>query len=154
MAQMETKTKWLGGMGFQSSIRGHELVMDTKSESGGQDQGPSPKELLLAAICGCSGMDVVSILQKMRLQIDLCDVSAKTETTAGYPSIFAEVLMRYDIKGPDIRADQAMRAVDLSMTKYCGVSAMVASVSPIRYEVYLNSEKIGFDDAKFEIPKP
>ncbi|MNT51588.1 hypothetical protein D3C72_1885600 [compost metagenome] len=153
MAHMECKTTWLGKMAFKSSIRGHEVIMDTKVESGGEDQGPSPKEMLLASITACSGIDVASILQKMRVTVELCEVSAKTETTAGYPSIFKQVELRFDIKGPDIKADQAMKSVNLSMTKYCGVSAMVAPTSPLVYEVYLNNQRIGDGKAHFEIPQ-
>ena len=152
MANMECKTTWLGKNAFKSSIRGHEVLMDTKVESGGEDKAPSPKEMLLASITACSGIDVAQILVKMRLKVDLCEVSAKTETTAGYPSIFKQIELRFDIKGPEIKVDQAMKAVNLSMTKYCGVSAMVNPTSPIFYTVFLNEQKVGEDKAHFEIP--
>jgi Predicted redox protein, regulator of disulfide bond formation len=153
MAHMECKTTWLGKNAFKSSIRGHEVLMDTRKESGGDDQGPSPKEMLLASITACSGIDVAQILVKMRLQVDLCEVSAHTETTAGYPSIFKKIEIKFDIKGPEIKVDQAMKAANLSMTKYCGVSAMVNPTSPIVYTVFLNDVKIGEEKAHFEIPE-
>ena len=149
MGQMQCDTKWQGGLGFKALIRGHEFQMDTKKEFGGQDAGPSPKEVLLASICACSGMDVTSILHKMRVNLVSCDISAETETTDGYPSVFKEVKLKFKIVGPDIKADQAIKAVVLSMTKYCGVSAMVAGVSPITYEIFLNDVSIKSDRADF-----
>ncbi len=150
MAHMQCQTKWQGGLGFESHIRQHRLRMDTKAESGGKDQGPSPKEVLLASITACSGMDVVSILQKMRVNLVSCEVNAETDTTPGYPSIFAKVLLKYQIEGSDIKAEQALKAVSLSMTKYCGVSAMVVKASPMSYEVFVNGNKVGEGVAGFE----
>lgn len=150
MGRVECQTKWLGGLGFESQIRDNKLVMDAKVEAGGKDQGPTPKEILLASICGCSGMDVVSILQKMRLNLISCEVNAHTETTAGYPSIFSEVKLHFHVSGSDIKEEQVMKAVRLSMTKYCGVSAMIVKASPIVYEVFLNGSKVGEGHADFE----
>ena len=149
MGHMKCDTKWQGGLGFKASIRGHEFVMDTKKESGGQDEGPSPKEVLLASICACSGIDVASILQKMRVNLQSCDIAAESNTTEGYPSVFDEVKLKFVIVGPDIKPEQATKAVVLSMTKYCGVSAMVAGVSPITYKIILNGASIGTGRADF-----
>lgn len=152
MGKMACHTVWKQGMAFEAQVRDHRVMMDTKKESGGQDEGPSPKEILLGAISACAGIDVVSILQKMRLDLQSCEVSSETETTAGAPSIFREVFLRFLIQGPDIKEAQALKAVTLSMTKYCGVSAMVASVSPIKYEVVLNGQSLGIAMAAFDIP--
>lgn len=149
MGQMQCDTKWQGGNGFKAQIRGHEFQMDTKKESGGKDAGPSPKEVLLASVCACSGIDVASILQKMRVNLVSCDIHAESETTESYPSVFKEIKLKFQIVGPDIKADQAIKAVVLSMTKYCGVSAMVAAVSPITYEIFLNDVSIQSGRADF-----
>jgi putative redox protein len=149
MGQMQCDTKWQGGLRFSTKIRKHQFMMDSISDPQSQDAGPTPKELLLAGICGCTGMDVASILAKMRLQIDSCEVSGQTETTESHPSIFKEVHLQFLIAGPQIKAEQAMKAVVLSMTKYCGVSAMVAEASPILYEVVLNGQKVGAGKADF-----
>lgn len=150
MGHMACQTKWIGAMGFESQIRDHKFIMDSKADFGGKDQGPTPKEILLASICGCTGMDVVSILQKMRAKLETCDVNAETDTTAGHPSIFSRVKLVFDVKGTDIKPDQVLKAVTLSMTKYCGVSAMIVKASPIEYEVRLNEAKIGEGQANFE----
>lgn len=150
MGHMACQTRWIGGMGFESHIRQHRFVMDSKADFGGKDEGPTPKEILLASICGCTGMDVVSILQKMRLKLDLCDVNAETETTSGHPAIFSRVKLVFDVKGAGIKPEQVLKAVTLSMTKYCGVSAMIVKASPIEYLVRLNDTQIGEGQANFE----
>jgi putative redox protein len=149
MSQIECKTHWTGGLGFDAESRGLKFKMDARAEAGGKDQGPTPKEVLLASICACSGMDVASILQKMRVDLQACDVDAQTETTEGHPAIFKEVQVQYRIKGSNVKPDQAIKAVTLSMTKYCGVSAMVNPTSPIKYQVFLNDQKIHEAHADF-----
>lgn len=150
MGQMQCQTKWIGGLGFEAHIRDHKFNMDAKAESGGKDQGPSPKEVLLSSICGCSGMDVAAILQKMRVNLTSLDVHAQTDLTSGHPSIYTEVKLQFRIGGSDIKPEQAIKAVGLSMTKYCGVSAMVVKASPITYEIFINDTKVGEGVANFE----
>lgn len=147
---MECTTKWIAGNQFESSIRQHKVITDTKKESGGTDLGPTPKELLLASIAGCAGIDVASILTKMRVDLQSCDVHSQAETTTGYPSIFKDVKLKFEVRGSDIKPEQVMKAVQLSMTKYCGVSAMIAEASPMFYDVILNGTKIGEGQAEFQ----
>lgn len=149
MGHMECQTKWVGKLGFEAHVRHHKFLIDGKPEDGGMDQAATPKEIMLTAICTCSGMDVVSILQKMRLNLQSCDVLAQTDTTDTHPKIFKEVKLQYKIVGPDIKPEQALKAVRLSMTKYCGVSAMVVKASPIHYEVFVNEVKVGEAYADF-----
>lgn len=149
MSHMECNTRWKGGLAFEAESRGLKFTMDGRVAAGGKDLGPTPKEVLLSAICVCSGMDVTSILQKMRVQLDSCEVNAQSDTTETYPAIFKEIRVQFQIKGSDIKPEQAMKAVTLSMTKYCGVSAMVNPTSPIHYEVFLNDLKIGEAIADF-----
>lgn len=152
MGHMACQTKWVGDMGFESQIRGHKVLMDTKADFGGKDQGPSPKEILLASICGCTGIDVVSILKKMRVNLQSCSVDAETDTTSGHPSIFDVVKLKFNVHG-EMKPDQVLKSVTLSMTKYCGVSAMIVKASNIDYEVFLNGQKIGEGRADFESPE-
>ncbi|HWU42728.1 MAG TPA: OsmC family protein [Bdellovibrio sp.] len=149
VSKMSCSTKWSQSLHFEAEVRGHHFHMDAKKEAGGTDQGPSPKEVLLASICACSGMDVVSILQKMRLDLRHCEVNAATETVPSHPAIFKEVHVEYQVTCPDAKPEQVLRAVTLSMTKYCGVSAMVAPTSPISYSVFLNQKNIGEGKADF-----
>jgi putative redox protein len=153
MGQMACKTKWEEGMRFQSTIRDHKLVMDAAEDFGGSNKGPTPKELLLSSITGCSGMDVISLLKKMRQPVTGFEMEAKTHTTEGHPSVLAEVHVVYSITaGAEAEEEKVIKSVTSSMTKYCGVSAMVAEICPIHYSVVLNGEEIYKDQAKFQIP--
>lgn len=152
MAQVTTELKWITGISFQSTLRDHKIIMDSRKEVGGQNLGPTPKELLLAGICGCSGMDVVSLLKKYKINFTHCDISAETETRNTHPAIFGPIKLFYkiEIQG-EFDSALVLKAVELSMTKYCGVSAMVNPVSPISYEVSANGQLLGQGQARFEI---
>ncbi|OIR08288.1 hypothetical protein GALL_94560 [mine drainage metagenome] len=97
----------------------------------------SPKQLLLASLCGCSGMDVVSILDKMKVKYSKIEISAEAEQTDTQPKVFIDVKMIYkaDVNIADI--DKLNRAVELSHEKYCGVSAMLKKHCDITYKVEL-----------------
>jgi putative redox protein len=152
MGKMNTVTKWKKDLAFEVVAREHSVILDTRIENA-PGAGPTPKEMLLGAVSACSGIDVASILQKMRVQLDSCEVFAEAETTSEHPAIFKEIILRFEIKGPDIKEAQAQKAVNLSMTKYCGVSAMVFQTSPIRYEIVLNGQSLGEAKAHFDLPK-
>ena len=141
MGAMECKTVWQEGMNFKNDIRGHQFVLDAKSDHGGQDAGPTPKEILLAGIAGCSGMDIVSLLKKMRQPLAALQIETKTTTTEGaHPVIFARVDVEYHATGDGLDAAKVADAVKKSMTKYCGVSAMISKASPIFYKVFVNGQ--------------
>lgn len=149
MGAMQCKTEWVQGMTFQNDIRGHQFKLDAKSEHGGQDSGPTPKEILLAGIAGCSGMDIVSLLKKMRQNFSSVRIETKTNTTEGYPSIFDKVEVEYYIVGEGLASDKVADAVKKSMTKYCGVSAMISKASPIVYKVFVNGQLVDEAAAQF-----
>lgn len=136
------KVIWKDGVSFEAEIRKHKILID--SPNGQTDKGPSPKELALIGIAGCSGMDVASILTKKRLDLKKCDVSISTDLTEGYPSIFKNITLKYEVAGGcNLSSDDVLKAVSLSMTKYCGVSAMFAPICDISYDIYLNDKFIG-----------
>ncbi|HAZ13034.1 MAG TPA: OsmC family peroxiredoxin [Bdellovibrionales bacterium] len=116
--------------------------MDAFPEFGGDDLGPTPKELLLNAVMGCTGMDVISILTKMRQTPTAFSIKALAEKTKEAPTHFPRIDLRYELTG-EIEAEKLLKAVTSSMTKYCGVSFMVAKRVPIFYDVYLNDKKVG-----------
>lgn len=149
---LTAKLKWQAPMAFRANVRGHEFFTDAKKESGGSNLGPNPKELLLTAICGCTGMDVVSLLKKFKEPFWNCEVSAESELTQGQPSVFKEIHLKFIIDGEEnLNIDNVKKAVDLSMTRYCGVSAMVFRVSPIKYHIMMNGKEIGQGQADFKI---
>lgn len=153
MGHMACETKWIEGMRFESNIRGHQLTLDAAKESGGTNQGPTPKELLLSSITGCSGMDVISLLKKMRQPVTAFQMQSKTHTTEGHPAVLAEVHVTFSVTaGEGAEPEKVIKAVTSSMTKYCGVSAMIAEICPIYYSVELNGKEIYKDQAKFQIP--
>lgn len=147
---MQAKTRWVGKMAYQADSRGHRAVLDAKKEFGGMDIGMSPKEMVLNGLCGCSGMDVISLLTgKFKLPVTALEISADAEsTTSGHPVVWTKVDLSFEVSG-DLPADQVIKAVDLSMTKYCGVSAMLVKAVPIQYKVLLNGEQIHTGIAKF-----
>ena len=145
---MESKVLWVADMQFESQNRGLSSTMDTSPEFGGHNKGPSPKESVLNAMSVCSGMDVVSVAKKMRLDLKSFSMDAKAETTKSIPSYFSSVHIKYLIEGTGV-AEKYINCVVLSMTKYCGVSYMISKVCPITYEIYLNGTKIHEDQAKF-----
>lgn len=130
-----------GNMGFKMMLDGHhELITDASEAIGGNDQGPRPKQLLLSALIGCTGIDVMSILKTMRLQIDDLTIEADTVHTDEHPKVYENIHLTYHFVGPDtLPLERLQRAVELSQTKYCGVSAMLAAHTPITYDVVLES---------------
>lgn len=137
---MKSTVKFLGGMGFEADVQGHRLRMDLPPPNG-KGEGPGPKILLLPAILGCAGMDIVSLLKKHRVAFDSFEMSAEAELTDSHPRIFQSVEVVFDLRGsaPDLESRAAEAARD-SMTKYCGVSAMITKASPIFYTVRVNGE--------------
>ncbi|MES2526155.1 MAG: OsmC family protein [Bdellovibrionota bacterium] len=142
---------WIQGMQFQAQNRGHETNFDVSEEQGGDNSAPTPKEVLLNAMSACSGIDVVSIAKKMRMELSSLRIDAHAEKTNTIPSYFASVHMKYFIEGEDLDREKVIRLVTLSMTKYCGVSYMVSKASPISYDITLNGQLIHEDKATFSL---
>lgn len=133
---MEAMVRWSGDMQFVGvSGSSHSVVMDTGAEHGGQDTAPTPMELLLIALAGCTGMDVVSLLKKMRVRFSGLEIRVKGERRNEHPRIFTGIEVEYLVLGTGIDPAAVKRAVDLSQEKYCSVSAMVRPVCPVKYTV-------------------
>lgn len=128
-------TKWLENMSFESEINGHKLVIDAKEEVGGQDLGPRPKPLMLAALGGCTSMDVISILKKMRVELRSLNVIVEGELSEELPKRFTKMHVIYEVEGDDIPMDKIEKAVSLSEDKYCGVNAVYKEVMELSSEI-------------------
>lgn len=118
---------------FEADIGQHRIGMDAGSDAGGQDRGASPKKLMLASLAGCTGIDVVSILEKMKVSYTGFRIHIEADLTDEHPKIYNQVRIRYEISLAEADRPKMERAVQLSMEKYCGVSAMFshfATVSP------------------------
>lgn len=134
--KQSTHVVWRAGMTFDATTTtGHHLVMDSLPPTG-EDRGPKPIELMLSALGGCTAMDVLSILQKMREPvIDLCVDVTGTRATK-HPMIYTDIEVVYRVSG-NVNPSALERAIELSETKYCGAIAMLAHSAHIstRYEI-------------------
>jgi putative redox protein len=123
------------GMFFEALVNGHKIGMDAGIENGGQNLGPRPKPLLLAAIAGCSGMDVVSILKKMHVSFESFRIYVEGALTEDHPKYYQEINIVYEFKGNNLDQDKIGKAVNLSQDKYCGVIAGLKPHAKISYEI-------------------
>ena len=132
-------TSWAGNMEFEAEITGHKVLMDANSEVGGEDKGPRPKPLLIAALTGCTGMDVVSILRKMQVADDIesFDIKTETEITDEHPKTYTKMHLIYEFKskGEALPLAKIEKAVKLSQERYCGVSALLEKALELSYEI-------------------
>ena len=124
-------------MQFRCDNHGVTTLVDALPEHGGTGQAATPKELVLNAMMGCTAMDVISILKKMRLSVLAFDMEILVEKTTEHPVHFKAAEMIYDLQGP-IDPDKAIKAVDSSLTKYCGVNYMISQTCEITYKLKLN----------------
>ncbi len=138
MPAVKTTLEWSGDMSFAAELQGHRLSLDADPRFGGKDRGPRPKPLLLTALGGCTGMDVVSLLKKMQMPFDALAVEVEGEAREEHPQIYTRILIRYILKGSQLDRDKIDKAIALSREKYCAVHAMLAPSVTIRHEVLLN----------------
>jgi putative redox protein len=126
---------WKEGMSFESDVDGHKVVIDARDEHGGSDQGPRPKPLMMVALGGCTGMDVVSILKKMRVKFDSFSVRIEGELTDEHPKYYTHMHIIYEFRGKDLPLDKLQKAVDLSQERYCGVSVSYRKAMILTHEI-------------------
>lgn len=145
-----TTTHWIQGIGFEVETREHHQFTDGKKEFGGKDRGPNPKEYVLAGLCGCTGMDIVSLMKKYKVHFTEFSVNAETELTNTHPSVFKEIKLILKVKSDTPDTEPIKKAVELSMTKYCGVSAMLTKAVNINYVLFVNDLEIANGKSIFE----
>jgi len=134
----EIDCTWLDNMAFEVDLSGHKLVIDAHEEFGGENRGPSPKPLTLASLAGCTGMDVVSMLKKMRVSFDGFNVKVNGQLTKDHPKYYDKIHLTYEFTGKDLPLDKITKSVELSKHQYCGVSALLSKGAEITYEIKLN----------------
>lgn len=118
-------TKWKGGMAFESNNpSGLNLTIDAGPEDGGNGEGYRPKALLLSGLAGCSGLDVASLIKKMKLEVDKFHIETIANLTDEHPKYYDAVVIQYHFYGSNLKEDKLQKAVDLSVEKYCGVMEM------------------------------
>jgi putative redox protein len=128
----KTTTKWIKEQEFTSHLDHNSIAID-----GNRKNGFGPKALLLAGLAGCSGIDVVEILEKMRVEFSDLVIDVEAEQTEEHPKVYKDIFITYKIRTDKLNGDKVRKAIDLSLQKYCGVSAMLRKNSPIHYKLEL-----------------
>ena len=128
-------TKWISDMAFEADVDGHKIMMDSSPESGGHDAGSSPKKLMLVALSGCTGMDVVSVLKKMRVEIEKCSIEVQGDVAEEHPKRYTKMHVIYTFTGKNLPLDKIRKAVSLSEETYCGVEALYKLAIEVTSEI-------------------
>jgi putative redox protein len=131
---MFTEITWKGKMAFEGKTEsGHSVLMDAKPEFGGEERGPRSMELLMVALGGCTAMDVISILKKMRVDLESMTINVDSEQATEHPKVFTKINIEYNFTGKNIKEEDVKKAIQLSQEKYCSVSAMLKKTAEITY---------------------
>jgi len=130
---MKTTTIWKTGQSFDSFKDHSKIEIDGKG-------GFNPKALLLSGLAGCSGIDVVEVLEKMRVPFANLSIEVETDQTTEHPRVFRDIHMNFIITTAEENRDKVKKAIDLSLEKYCGVSAMLKKNSKIDYTITIQPE--------------
>ena len=132
------KVSWLGKMSFEAEVDKHKIILDADTSVGGENKGPKPKPLMLVALAGCTGMDVVSILKKMRVELDGLNVEVEGHLTEEQPEKFYKMHVIYEFRGKELPMDKLNKAISLSEERYCGVRAIYKKVIKMSSEIRIS----------------
>lgn len=139
---MQSNVVWKGGLAFTGSAEeGYLIPLDAKKAVGGHDLGFRPLQLFAIGLVGCTGMDVISILQKKHQEITDFTVSAEIKRADQHPKVFTKILITYTITGKNIDRNSVERAVELSETKYCGAQAMLKETADISQKIVIHQSE-------------
>lgn len=130
---MKTTTVWKSGQAFDSVQGTSKIEIDSRG-------GFSPKALLLSGLAACSGIDVVEILEKMRVPFSGLKIEVETEQTEDHPRVFRDIHIIYHLGMDEENREKAKKAIELSLDKYCGVAAMLKKNSAIHYTIQIQAE--------------
>lgn len=129
-------TSWLGSLAFETDVSGHKIVMDADTDFGGEDRGPRPKMLVLSALGGCTGMDVIHVLRKMRIEPSFFNVRCEATLSDDELKRYNKIHVTYEFRADDnLDRRKVETAVKLSQDKYCSVSAMLKAGSEVTHEI-------------------
>ncbi len=138
MVTHKISTTWKGNMQFESSNPGGSLQIDVAEDLGGNSNGLRPKALMLSALAGCSGLDVASLIKKMRLEVSDFNIETEGFLTDTEPAVYEKVIVSYNFSGNNLNEEKLAHAVDLSVEKYCGVMHMFRSFAEIEIKINFN----------------
>jgi putative redox protein len=133
-------TVWKENMLFESNNPSGFTVAIDAPEDGNQGKGLRPKAMMLSSLAGCSGLDVVSLLKKMRAEVADFKMIAHGELTDEHPRYYHKVVVEYHFYGSDLQRDKIDKAVNLSVERYCGVMEMFRQFADVTTEVYLHEQ--------------
>jgi putative redox protein len=135
---MEAKVTWKHGFSFDGTAgSGFHVGLGARTETGEPAEGLSPMELILVGLAGCTGMDVISILLKKRQPVQGFEVKVSGERASDHPKVYTEIEVEYVVQGKGVEREAVERAVELSETKYCSVSAMLRKTAIIHNKITL-----------------
>jgi putative redox protein len=126
---------WTDKIAFETDMDGHKVIIDATERTGGSDLGPRPKKLMLTSLAGCTGIDVILILKKMKVVPDAFNVIVEAELSEDYPIHYNKVNIIYQFKGKDLPMKKLKKAIELSETKYCGVSYVYRKAMEMTTEI-------------------
>jgi putative redox protein len=135
MTKQNAGVQWTSDMAFRASVNGFDFMIDADEKVGGHNLGPRPKPLLLVALAGCTAMDVISILRKMRIEPSYFNIEAEGDITEEHPKHFTRIHLVYEFRGDNLPLEQLQKAVSLSQEKYCGVSETLKKALEITSEI-------------------
>jgi putative redox protein len=138
------ETKWIGNMAFESAIDNYRIYMDADEKFGGTKKGPRPKPLVLSALAGCTGMDVISILAKKKIIPDSFVMKVTGELSEDHPKYYKNITIAFELTGSNFENNsdifsKVQRAVQLSTENYCGVNAMLKNSCLITHQIILKN---------------
>ena len=137
MAHKTTAT-WIEDLAFNVELDGHKFMVDADAQFGGKDRGPKPKGLLLSALAGCTGMDVASLLTKMKMPFDSFSLEVEGDVAEQHPKSYTDIVIRYIFRGNELDQGKIEKSIKLSLDKYCGVHTMLRKAANLRHEIVLN----------------
>jgi putative redox protein len=139
---MQASVVWKDGMAFEAHLDGFNFFIDADETVGGQNKGPKPKGLTLVSLAGCTAMDVISILKKMRVSVDSFEVAIDGVIAQEHPRKFLELVIKYIFKGTDLPLGKIENAITLSMENYCGVSATLRPTVKLSHQIIINGQVV------------
>ena len=132
---MNISVKWIDGLLMVGkSDSGHAIVMDGPPEIGGENLGVRPMEMLLLGMAGCTMIDVVSTLKKMREDIVDCQTQVSADRDEEYPKVFTNINVHFILKGKQLNPSKVDKAIKLSAEKYCSASIMIGKTAVITHD--------------------
>lgn len=138
MASHHITSVFSGGMAFTTELNNHTVTIDLFPKDGGNNTGPEPRALMLVSLAGCTGVDVVMILNKMKVEFSDFSIDIDAQLTDTEPKVYQSVKLIYKIKVKKEDEQKVEKAVNLSQDKYCGVSAMFRSFAKLETGIRFN----------------